>query len=56
MVQNLSGAIFFRERVEFLISGIWFQFYASSNKDTLFDSTGTIMYIVTEETPHEPST
>ena len=35
MVQNLSGRIFFQEKVEFLKSGvIWFQFYASSNQDS----------------------
>ena len=33
-MQNLIGRIFFQEKVEFLKSGIWFQFYASSNKDT----------------------
>ena len=26
------------QKVEFLKLGIWFQFYASSNKDTFFDS------------------
>ena len=41
MVQNLSGRIFFKEKVEFLKSSIWFQFYASSNKDTFFDLPGT---------------
>ena len=34
MVQNLGGKIFFQEKVEFLKSGIWFQFYALSNEDT----------------------
>ena len=38
MVENLSGRIFFQEKVKFLKSGIWFQFYASSNKDTFLDS------------------
>ena len=41
MVQNLSERIFFQKKVEFLKSGIWFQFYALSNKDTFFDSPGT---------------
>ena len=36
IVQNLSGRILFQEKAEFLESSIWFQFYASSNKDTFF--------------------
>ena len=35
-VQNLSWRIFFQEEVKFLKSGIWFQFYSASNKDTFF--------------------
>ena len=34
-MRNLSGRIFFQEKVKFLKSGIWFQFYAS-NKDTQY--------------------
>ena len=35
-VQNLSGRTLFQEQVKFLKSGIWFQFYNASNKDTYF--------------------
>ena len=42
MVQNLSRRIFFQEKVKFLKSGIWFRFYASSNKDTFFYSPITV--------------
>ena len=44
MVQKLSERMFFQEKVKFLKSGIWFQFYAPSNKDAslhFFDSPGT---------------
>ena len=41
MTQNLSGRIFFQQKVEFLKSSIGFQFYALSNKDTFFDSPGS---------------
>ena len=43
MVQNLSWRIFFNEQVKFLKSGIWFQFYSASNKDTFFDSPGSFL-------------
>ena len=36
IVQNLSWRIPFQEQVKFLKSGIWFQFYKASNKDTFF--------------------
>ena len=45
MVQNLSERIVFQEKFEFLKSGIWFQLYASSDKDTFFDSFGTEFHI-----------
>ena len=40
IVQNLSWRIVFQEKVKFLKSGIWFQFYSASNKDTFFESPG----------------
>ena len=33
---NLTWRIFFQTQVKFLKSGIWFQFYIASNKDTFF--------------------
>ena len=36
IVKNLSQRNFFQEQVKFLKSGIWFQFYYASNKDTFF--------------------
>ena len=42
---NLSGTIVFQEKFEFLKSGIWFHLYASSDKDTFFDSFGTEFHI-----------
>ena len=38
MVQNLSGRIFFREKTEFLKSGIRFQFKLDQTKIHFFDS------------------
>ena len=40
MVQNLSRRIVFQEKVEFLKSGIWFQFTLHQTKIHLFDSSG----------------
>ena len=40
IVQNLRWKILFQKQVKFLKSGIWFQFYNASNKDTFFDSPG----------------
>ena len=36
IVENVSWRILFQEQVKFLKSGIWFQFYNASNKDTFF--------------------
>ena len=47
MVQNLSERIFFQEKAEFLKSSIWFQFYASPNKDAFF--THTVLFVKTKE-------
>ena len=44
-MQNLSWRIPFQEQVKFLKSGIWFQFYKASNKDTLFYSPDSCLHV-----------
>ena len=44
MVQTLSRRIFFEEKVEFLKSGIWIQFYASYSPGTIVPQNVKVPY------------